>query len=158
MTNRQHEEALNNPVFSTISDAAKELSLDSYVIGGFVRDYLLQRGTPKDIDIVAIGSGIELAKLVAKKLPGSSEVSIFKNFGTAMIKFQDIEIEFVGARKESYHRDSRKPVVENGSLEDDQKRRDFTINALAISLNPKDYGQLLDPFDGIGDLNRQKNS
>jgi putative nucleotidyltransferase with HDIG domain len=120
-----------------------------------VRDYLLQRGTHKDIDIVAIGSGIELAKLVAKKLPGSSEVSIFKNFGTAMIKFQDIEIEFVGARKESYHRDSRKPVVENGSLEDDQKRRDFTINALAISLNPQDYGQLLDPFDGIGDLKRQ---
>jgi tRNA nucleotidyltransferase/poly(A) polymerase len=155
MTNRQHEEALSNPIFSTISEAAKELSLDSYVIGGFVRDYLLQRGTPKDIDIVAIGSGIELAKLVAKKLPGSSEVSIFKNFGTAMIKFQDIEIEFVGARKESYHRESRKPVVENGSLEDDQKRRDFTINALAISLNPKDYGQLLDPFDGIGDLKRQ---
>ncbi|MCK0147576.1 CCA tRNA nucleotidyltransferase [Arenibacter sp. F26102] len=155
MTKRTHEEVLKNPVFSTISDAAKELSLDSYVIGGFVRDYLLQRGTPKDIDIVAIGSGIELAKLVAKKLPGSSEVSVFKNFGTAMIKFQDIEIEFVGARKESYHRDSRKPVVENGSLEDDQKRRDFTINALAISLNSKDYGQLLDPFDGIGDLKRQ---
>ena len=155
MTNRTHEEALKNPVFSTISNAAKELSLDSYVIGGFVRDYLLKRGTPKDIDIVAIGSGIELAKLVAKKLPGSSEVSVFKNFGTAMIKFQDIEIEFVGARKESYHRDSRKPVVENGSLEDDQKRRDFTINALAISLNSKDYGQLLDPFDGIGDLKRQ---
>lgn len=155
MTNRNHEEAINNPIFSTISGAAKELSLDSYVIGGFVRDYLLQRGTHKDIDIVAIGSGIELAKLVAKKLPGSSEVSIFKNFGTAMIKFQDIEIEFVGARKESYHRDSRKPVVENGSLEDDQKRRDFTINALAISLNPQDYGQLLDPFDGIGDLKRQ---
>ena len=155
MTKRNHEEAINNPIFSTISDAAKELSLDSYVIGGFVRDYLLQRGTHKDIDIVAIGSGIELAKLVAKKLPGSSEVSIFKNFGTAMIKFQDIEIEFVGARKESYHRDSRKPVVENGSLEDDQKRRDFTINALAISLNPQDYGQLLDPFDGIGDLKRQ---
>lgn len=155
MTNRNHEEAINNPIFSTISEAAKELSLDSYVIGGFVRDYLLQRGTHKDIDIVAIGSGIELAKLVAKKLPGSSEVSIFKNFGTAMIKFQDIEIEFVGARKESYHRDSRKPVVENGSLEDDQKRRDFTINALAISLNPMDYGQLLDPFDGIGDLKRQ---
>tara|TARA_R100001369_G_scaffold92759_1_gene139636 strand:- start:6054 stop:7478 length:1425 start_codon:yes stop_codon:yes gene_type:complete len=155
MTNRNHEEALKNPIFSTISDAAKELSLDSYVIGGFVRDYLLQKGTPKDIDIVAIGSGIELAKLVAKKLPGSSEVSIFKNFGTAMIKFQDTEIEFVGARKESYHRDSRKPVVENGSLEDDQKRRDFTINALAISLNTKDYGQLLDPFDGIGDLKRQ---
>ncbi|SMG19215.1 CCA tRNA nucleotidyltransferase [Arenibacter troitsensis] len=155
MTNRNHEEALKNPIFSTISDAAQELSLDSYVIGGFVRDYLLQKGTPKDIDIVAIGSGIELAKLVAKKLPGSSEVSIFKNFGTAMIKFQDTEIEFVGARKESYHRDSRKPVVENGSLEDDQKRRDFTINALAISLNAKDYGQLLDPFDGIGDLKRQ---
>jgi len=155
MTNRKHEDAIQNPIFSTISDAAKELSLDTYVIGGFVRDYMLQRGTPKDIDIVAIGSGIELAKLVAKKLPGSSEVSIFKNFGTAMIKFQDIEIEFVGARKESYHRDSRKPVVENGSLEDDQKRRDFTINALAISLNSENYGQLLDPFDGIGDLKRQ---
>ncbi len=155
MTNRNHEEATNNPIFSIISEATKELSLESYVIGGFVRDYLLHRGTPKDIDIVAIGSGIELAKLVAKKLPGSSEVSIFKNFGTAMIKFQDTEIEFVGARKESYHRDSRKPVVENGSLEDDQKRRDFTINALAISLNTKDYGQLLDPFDGIGDLKRK---
>ncbi|RTE53227.1 HD domain-containing protein [Arenibacter aquaticus] len=150
-----HEEALKDPIFSTISDAAKELSVDSYVIGGFVRDYLLKRGIPKDIDIVAIGSGIELAKLVAKKLPGSSEVSVFKNFGTAMIKFKEIEIEFVGARKESYHRDSRKPVVEDGSLEDDQKRRDFTINALAISLNSRDYGQLLDPFDGIGDLKRQ---
>lgn len=155
MIARNHEDALKDPIFSTISDAAKELSVDSYVIGGFVRDYLLKRGTPKDIDIVAIGSGIELAKLVAKKLPGSSEVSVFKNFGTAMIKFKEIEIEFVGARKESYHRDSRKPVVEDGSLEDDQKRRDFTINALAISLNSRDYGQLLDPFDGIGDLKRQ---
>ncbi len=155
MIARNHEEALKDPIFSTISDAAKELSVDSYVIGGFVRDYLLKRGTPKDIDIVAIGSGIELAKLVAKKLPGSSEVSVFKNFGTAMIKFKEVEIEFVGARKESYHRDSRKPVVEDGSLEDDQKRRDFTINALAISLNKRDYGQLLDPFDGIGDLKRQ---
>ena len=155
MITRNHEEALKDPIFSTISDAAKELSVDSYVIGGFVRDYLLKRGIPKDIDIVAIGSGIELAKLVAKKLPGSSEVSVFKNFGTAMIKFKEIEIEFVGARKESYHRDSRKPVVEDGSLEDDQKRRDFTINALAISLNSRDYGQLLDPFDGIGDLKRQ---
>ena len=155
MIARNHEDALKDPIFSTISDAAKELSVDSYVIGGFVRDYLLKRGTPKDIDIVAIGSGIELAKLVAKKLPGSSEVSVFKNFGTAMIKFKEVEIEFVGARKESYHRDSRKPVVEDGSLEDDQKRRDFTINALAISLNKRDYGQLLDPFDGIGDLKRQ---
>lgn len=155
MIARNHEEALKDPIFSTISDAAKELSVDSYVIGGFVRDYLLKRGTPKDLDIVAIGSGIELAKLVAKKLPGSSEVSVFKNFGTAMIKFKEVEIEFVGARKESYHRDSRKPVVEDGSLEDDQKRRDFTINALAISLNKRDYGQLLDPFDGIGDLKRQ---
>jgi len=155
MIARNHEEALKDPIFSTISDAAKELSVDSYVIGGFVRDYLLKRGTPKDIDIVAIGSGIELAKLVAKKLPGSSEVSVFKNFGTAMIKFKEVEIEFVGARKESYHSDSRKPVVEDGSLEDDQKRRDFTINALAISLNKRDYGQLLDPFDGIGDLKRQ---
>lgn len=155
MTKKNYEEAISAPIFSKISDAARELSLDAYVIGGFVRDHLLKREAPKDIDIVAIGNGIELAKMVAKKLPGNPEVSVFKNFGTAMIRFRDVEIEFVGARKESYQRDSRNPIVENGSLEDDQKRRDFTINALAISLNVADYGNLLDPFDGIGDLKKE---
>ena len=155
MTKKNYEEAIDNPIFPVISNAAKELSIDAYVIGGFVRDYLLKRETPQDIDIVAIGNGIALAQKVARKLPGNPEVSVFKNFGTAMIKFQGIEIEFVGARKESYQRDSRKPKVEDGSLEDDQKRRDFTINALAISLNDTDYGNLLDPFDGTGDLKRQ---
>lgn len=152
MTHTNHEEALLNPIFKIISDAANELNLDCYVIGGFVRDYLLARGTAKDIDIVAIGSGIDLAKKVASKLKGKPEVSVFKNFGTAMIKHGAIELEFVGARKESYHTDSRKPVVEDGTLEDDQKRRDFTINALAISLNEINYGTLLDPFNGIQDL------
>ncbi|WP_029448284.1 CCA tRNA nucleotidyltransferase [Cellulophaga baltica] len=152
MTQTNHEQALTNPVFKVISNAAKELNLDCYVIGGFVRDYLLERGTAKDIDIVAIGSGIALAKKVASKLKGKPEVSVFKNFGTAMIKHGDLELEFVGARKESYHEDSRKPVVEDGTLEDDQKRRDFTINALAISLNEENYATLLDPFKGIQDL------
>tara|TARA_R110000868_G_scaffold39882_2_gene138476 strand:- start:1347 stop:2780 length:1434 start_codon:yes stop_codon:yes gene_type:complete len=152
MTNSTNKQALSNPIFTVISDAAKELNIDCYVIGGFVRDYLLKRGTAKDIDIVAIGSGIDLAKKVASKLKGKPEVSVFKNFGTAMIKYNDVELEFVGARKESYHEDSRKPVVEDGTLEDDQKRRDFTINALAISLNETNYGALLDPFNGIQDL------
>ncbi len=152
MTHSTNKQALSNPIFTVISDAAKELNVDCYVIGGFVRDYLLKRGTAKDIDIVAIGSGIDLAKKVASKLKGKPEVSVFKNFGTAMIKYNDVELEFVGARKESYHEDSRKPVVEDGTLEDDQKRRDFTINALAISLNETNYGSLLDPFNGIQDL------
>ena len=152
MTHSTNKQALSNPIFTVISDAAKELNIDCYVIGGFVRDYLLKRGTAKDIDIVAIGSGIDLAKKVASKLKGKPEVSVFKNFGTAMIKYNDVELEFVGARKESYHEDSRKPVVEDGTLEDDQKRRDFTINALAISLNETNYGALLDPFNGIQDL------
>ena len=147
--------ALRDPIFSIIVQSAKELNVDCYVIGGFVRDYLLQREAPKDIDIVAIGSGIEIAKKVASKLPGKPQISIFKNFGTAMVKHDGIELEFVGARKESYHRDSRKPIVEDGTLDDDQKRRDFTINAMAISLNESDYGALLDPFDGIGDLERK---
>ncbi|WP_300022155.1 HD domain-containing protein [uncultured Maribacter sp.] len=147
-----HIDALHNPIFKTISEAAEELSVDCYVIGGFVRDYFLKRSTPKDIDVVAIGSGIALAEKVASKLKEKPQVSVFKNFGTAMIKSDGIELEFVGARKESYTRDSRKPIVENGTLEDDQKRRDFTINALALSLNASNYGELLDPFKGIADL------
>lgn len=155
MTHKNHTKALQDPIFNIIAEAAKEMDIRCFVIGGFVRDYLLQRGTPKDIDIVAVGSGIELAKKVASKLPGKPEISVFKNFGTAMIKNNGIELEFVGARKESYHHDSRKPVVEDGTLEDDQKRRDFTINALAISLNEASYGTLLDPFEGISDLKKK---
>ncbi len=146
------KKALKNPIFLIISTAAKELGIDTYVIGGFVRDFLLHKTTAKDIDIVAIGSGITLAKKVASQLKGKPEVSVFKNFGTAMVKYGDIELEFVGARKESYNENSRKPIVEDGTLEDDQKRRDFTINALAISLNDANYGELLDPFNGVEDL------
>lgn len=145
-------EALDHPIFDTISAAAEEIGTEAYVIGGYVRDFLLERGKAKDIDIVAVGSGIALAKAVARKLPGTPDVNVFKNFGTAMLKHGSIEVEFVGARKESYQRESRKPIVEDGSLEDDQKRRDFTVNALAISLNPGDKGRLLDPFNGLQDL------
>ncbi len=150
-----YDNALNNPIFKTIAEAAATLDVEAYVIGGFVRDYLLKRGTPQDIDIVAVGSGIELAKKLASKLPGGPKVSVFKNFGTAMLKHEDFELEFVGARKESYDRNSRKPTVEDGTLEEDQKRRDFTINTLAISLNKKTYGELLDPFAGIADLEKK---
>ncbi|MGB5377363.1 CCA tRNA nucleotidyltransferase, partial [Muriicola sp.] len=152
MIQTHYKEALQDPVFKTIAEAAQALSLECYVIGGFVRDLLLDRGIPKDIDIVAVGSGIDLARKVASLSPGKPEVTVFKNFGTAMLKYQDKEVEFVGARKESYNRDSRKPVVENGSLEDDQRRRDFTINALALSLNPDNFGLLIDPFEGVKDL------
>ncbi|MEX0291083.1 MAG: CCA tRNA nucleotidyltransferase [Flavobacteriaceae bacterium] len=152
MSSQNHTDALKHPIFNLIAEAAGELAVDSYVIGGFVRDYLLKRPAAKDIDIVAVGSGIALAKKVASKLPGTPEVAVFKNFGTAMIKQKDLEIEFVGARKESYQRDSRKPIVENGTLEEDQNRRDFTINALAISLNRIDFGTLIDPFGGMADL------
>ncbi len=155
MTEEFHKDAIQHPIFKLIGESSEELNMDSYVIGGFVRDYFLKRGIPKDIDIVAIGSGIELAKKVASKLKGNPQVSIFKNFGTAMIKYQDLELEFVGARKESYHRDSRKPIVEDGTLEDDQNRRDFTINAMAIALGRKTFGQLLDPFSGISDLEKK---
>ena len=127
------------------------MQLETYVIGGFVRDLYLKRKS-KDIDIVTIGSGIELAKKVSEKLKNKPQVNVFKNFGTAMLKYKDIEIEFVGARKESYQRGSRKPIVENGTLEDDQNRRDFTINALALGLNKSNFGELVDPFNGINDL------
>lgn len=147
-----YKQALKNPIYKIISQSAKELQLDAYVIGGFVRDYFLKRGSAKDIDVVAIGSGIKLAKQVAKNLPNKPKVQIFKTYGTAMLRFKDIEIEFVGARKESYNEDSRNPVVENGTLEDDQNRRDFTINALALDLSEVHFGDLLDPFNGIQDL------
>ncbi|RNC84897.1 MAG: HD domain-containing protein [Winogradskyella sp.] len=147
-----HKNALQHAVFKTISQSAETLGLNTYVIGGFVRDYFLKRGDAKDIDIVAIGSGIELAKHVAENLPNKPKVQIFKTYGTAMLRHDDIEIEFVGARKESYTENSRNPIVENGTLEDDQNRRDFTINALALSLNEHNFGELLDPFNGIEDL------
>jgi len=146
------KEILNTPIFKAINKSAEQLNVEAYVIGGFVRDFYLKRGNAKDIDVVAIGSGIELAKKVAENLPGKNKVQVFKNFGTAMVKHNDIDIEFVGARKESYRSDSRKPIVENGTLEDDQNRRDFTINALAFGLNDKNFGELLDPFGGLNDL------
>jgi poly(A) polymerase len=146
---KQH---LKHPIFSIISNLAAEQNLHVYAIGGVVRDILLERPS-KDIDLVVIGNGISFAESVAKKL--KVKLSIFKNFGTASLKYQELEVEFVGARKESYRLDSRKPIVENGTLEDDQKRRDFTINALAISLYPNTFGQLLDPFNGIADLKQK---
>lgn len=147
-----YKASLNNKIFETISQASQELKIESYVIGGFVRDLILNRDSKKDIDIVAVGSGIDLALKVSALLPKKPKVQVFKTYGTAMLRFEDTEIEFVGARKESYHFESRNPVVENGTLEDDQNRRDFTINALALSLNPETYGNLIDPFDGLKDL------
>ena len=147
-----YKTALNNKIFEVISKASKELNIESYVIGGFVRDLLLKRDFKKDIDIVAVGSGIELALKVSELLPNKPKVQVFKTYGTAMLRFEDTEIEFVGARKESYHFESRNPVVENGTLEDDQNRRDFTINALALSLNKENFGELSDPFNGLEDM------
>ena len=147
-----YKSALQNTIFEVISKASVELNVESYVIGGFVRDLLLGRKVKKDIDIVAVGSGIELALKVSELLPKKPKVQVFKNYGTAMLRFEDTEIEFVGARKESYHFESRNPVVENGTLEDDQNRRDFTINALALSLSPNYFGDLVDPFNGVLDL------
>lgn len=144
---------LKHPIFKILSGIAAEKGIEAYVIGGYVRDLLLQRPS-KDIDIVVHGSGIELAEETARRL-GNLHVSVFKNFGTAMFRYKGMEIEFVGARKESYRTDSRKPIVEKGTIDDDQKRRDFTINALAISLNQTDYGTLIDPFGGLKHLNER---
>lgn len=144
------KEHLKSLVFKTIAQVADENGNEAYVIGGFVRDLILKRPTT-DIDVVVVGSGIDLANEVAKKL-GGLKVSVFKNFGTAMFKYKGMDIEFVGARRESYQRNSRKPIVEDGTLEDDQNRRDFTINAMALSLNEKSFGELVDPFGGLKDL------
>lgn len=148
----QMQQHIQQPIFKLVSDAAKELGVDAYVIGGYVRDCILGRET-KDIDVVSTGKGIELARAVASRL-GGSKISVFKRFGTAMINHKDLEVEFVGARKESYSEDSRKPAVEDGTIKDDQDRRDFTINAMAISLNEGTWGELVDPFNGVEDLQK----
>lgn len=147
-----YTKALDNPIFKIVAQASTELQLESYVIGGFVRDYILERPAKKDIDIVAVGSGIALAEKVASLLPNKPKVQVFKNYGTAMLRYNDTDIEFVGARIESYQTESRNPAVESGTLADDQNRRDFTINAMAFSLNQSNYGELVDPFNGIEDL------
>ena len=154
MQNQNYKEAIKSDIFSIITRASEILEVKSYVIGGFVRDYILQRGVAKDIDIVTVGNGIALAKKVASLLPNKPKVQVFKTYGTAMLVYKDMELEFVGARKESYAEDSRNPEVSVGTLEDDQNRRDFTINALAISLHKNDYGTLLDPFNGLKDLEK----
>ena len=142
---------LSLPVFKIIAEAAAELNCETYAVGGFVRDQLLGRPS-KDIDFVCVGSGIDLAQKAAEKIDKGLHVAYFKNFGTAQFRWMDLDLEFVGARKESYQRDSRKPIVEDGTLEDDQNRRDFTINALAVSLNQQNFGELIDPFNGVQDL------
>ena len=142
---------LDQEIFHQIGDCADELGVECYVVGGYVRDLFLERPS-KDIDVVVVGSGIEVAKLLKKKLGRRAHLSVFKNFGTAQVKGEGIEVEFVGARRESYSHDSRKPIVEDGTLEDDQNRRDFTINAMAICLNGNRFGELVDPFDGLYDL------
>ncbi len=144
---------LNHKIFRVISTVASERDVEVYVIGGWVRDQILGRPSD-DIDFVVVGSGIEIAKEVARRL-GRIKVFVYKNFGTAMFKYGNLQIEFVGARKESYRRNSRKPIVENGTLEDDLNRRDFTINAMAVSLNPKTFGKLIDPFNGLSDLQKK---
>ena len=145
------KEHFKGKIFQLISETADELGLECYVVGGYVRDIFLNRPS-KDIDVVVVGSGIEIAQAFGKKLGRGAHVSVFRNFGTAQVKYRDTEVEFVGARKESYSHDSRKPVVENGTLEDDQNRRDFTINAMAVCLNQARFGELVDPFGGLDDL------
>ena len=148
---KQHLSEL--PIFTTIGEAADELKVEAYVIGGYVRDLILNRPN-KDIDVVCVGSGIDLAEKVAEKL-GAARVNVFKNFGTAQIPHPELDLEFVGARKESYRSDSRKPIVEDGTLQDDQNRRDFSINAMGLCLNKNRFGELMDPFEGQKDLQRK---
>lgn len=150
-SNSELAQKLDKQIFHLIGNAADEMKMDCYVIGGYVRDIFLQRPSD-DIDVVVVGSGIQVASKLKETLGKKAHLSVFRNFGTAQVKYHNMEIEFVGARKESYHRDSRKPIVENGTLEDDQNRRDFTINALAICLNEKHFGELTDPFNGIADM------
>ena len=150
-TDEELAQILDQPIFHLIGEVADDMAVECYVVGGYVRDIFLQRPS-KDIDVVVVGSGIAVAKQLKNKLGREAHLSVFKNFGTAQVKWHKQEVEFVGARKESYSHDSRKPVVENGTLEDDQNRRDFTINALAICLNKNRFGELVDPFDGIYDL------
>ncbi|MDE6423715.1 MAG: CCA tRNA nucleotidyltransferase, partial [Muribaculaceae bacterium] len=145
------KEDLTHPIFKTIGETADAMGREVYVVGGFVRDLFLHRHS-KDYDFVTVGSGIELAKEVAKRLGPKAHLSVFPNYGTAQVKLRDLELEFVGARRESYTRDSRNPIVEDGTLDDDMRRRDFTINAMAIALNKNNFGELIDPFNGIADL------
>ena len=145
------KEHFTGKIFNLISETADELGLECYVVGGYVRDIFLNRPS-KDIDIVVVGSGIEIAEAFGKKLGRGAHISVFKNFGTAQVKYRDTEVEFVGARRESYSHDSRKPIVEDGTLEDDQNRRDFTINAMAVCLNRHVSGELADLFGGLDDL------
>jgi putative nucleotidyltransferase with HDIG domain len=147
-----YTEALKNNIFNLISSCAVELGLECYVIGGFVRDYIISELTPKDIDILVIGNGIDFANYVSRKIEKTPKVTVFKTYGTAMFKYNSMEIEFVGARKESYSIESRNPKVSIGSLKDDQNRRDFTINSMALSLNKHNFGSLLDPFNGLSDI------
>ena len=152
MLNKNFRSVLNQKLFEVLIQCTQELNTESYLIGGFVRDHLLGREKAKDIDIVVVGSGIELAEAIQKKLPNAKPIQIFKSYGTAMVQWEGITIEFVGARKESYSRESRNPKIFSGTLEEDLKRRDFTINALAVSLNSKNIGKLIDPFNGLQDL------
>ncbi|MCH2046580.1 MAG: CCA tRNA nucleotidyltransferase, partial [Saprospiraceae bacterium] len=144
-------QAQETEIFQLLSEVAQELNFPTFIIGGYVRDRILGRPS-KDMDIVCVGSGIDLAQALAKRMDPQPKIVIYKRFGTAMLRYGDLELEFVGARKESYRSDSRKPTVENGTIEDDQNRRDFTINALAVSLNKENYGQVIDPFDGLTHL------
>ena len=151
LTQEEIKQKINTPLFHKLTETADELGLECYLVGGYVRDLFLERPT-NDIDVVVVGSGISIAEAFAKNLGRGAHLSVFRNFGTAQVKWHHHEVEFVGARKESYHRDSRKPIVEDGTLEDDQNRRDFTINAMAVCLNQARLGELVDPFDGVRDL------
>ena len=150
-TDEELAQLLDKEIFHLISQVADELGVECYVVGGYVRDIFLERPS-NDIDVVVVGSGIQVASSLKQRLGKKAHLSVFRNFGTAQVKFRDTEVEFVGARKESYSHDSRKPMVEDGTLEDDQNRRDFTINAMAICLNADRFGELVDPFYGIEDL------